>query len=76
MKWEGSKMTSTADRLRLYETILALIDEKRTESGDQSLGDSIERVVIESQFRELEREIFDNPGPIEPWLIRLRRGEV
>ena len=69
-------MASTAERLRLYEAILALIDEKRTDSGDMSLGDSIERVVIETQFRELEREIFENPGPIEPWLIRLRRGEV
>ena len=69
-------MTSTAERLRLYEAILALIDEKRADTGDMSLGDSIERVVIETQFRELEKEIFDNPGPIEPWLIRLRRGEV
>jgi hypothetical protein len=69
-------MTSTAERLKLYEAILALIDQKRADTGDMSLGDSIERVVIETQFRELEREIFDNPGPIEPWLIRLRRGEV
>ena len=69
-------MTNTAERLRLYEAILALIDQKREETGDQSLGNSIERVVIETQFRELEREIFENPGPIEPWLIRLRRGEA
>jgi hypothetical protein len=69
-------MTSTAERLKLYEAILALIDEKRADTGDMSLGDSIERVVIETQFKELEREIFENPGPIEPWLIRLRRGEV
>jgi hypothetical protein len=69
-------MANTAERLRLYEAILALIDQKRVDTGDMSLGDSIERVVIESQFRELENEIFQNPGPIEPWLIRLRRGEV
>ena len=69
-------MTNTAERLRLYEAILALIDQKREETGDQSLGNSIERVVIETQFRELEHEIFENPGPIEPWLIRLRRGEA
>lgn len=69
-------MSSTAERLRLYEAILALIDERRTESGDLSLGQAIERAVIESQFRELENEILENPGPIEPWLIRLRRGEV
>jgi hypothetical protein len=69
-------MTSTGERLRLYEAILALIDQKRADTGDMALGDSIERVVIETQFRELEKEIFENPGPIEQWLIRLRRGEV
>jgi len=30
-------------------------------------------VVIESQFQELEAEILENPGAIEPWLIRRRR---
>jgi hypothetical protein len=69
-------MSSTAERLRLYEAILTLIDQKRTDSGDLSLGQAIERVVIETQFHELENEILENPGPIEPWLIRLRRGEV
>jgi hypothetical protein len=28
------------------------------------------------QVRELEREIMEDPGPFEPWLIRLRRGEA
>ena len=69
-------MTNTVERLRLYEAILELIDQRRIESGDEMLGEAIEKVVIDSQFREIEKEIFDNPGPIEPWLIRLRRGEA
>lgn len=69
-------MTNTVERLRLYEAILELIDQKRVESGDEMLGAAIEKVVIDSQFREIEKDIFDNPGPIEPWLIRLRRGEA
>ena len=66
-------MSSTADRLALCEAILSLIERKRAETGDESLGAAIERVVIDSQFKDLENEIFDNPGAIEPWLIRRRR---
>ncbi len=69
-------MSTTTDRLQLCEAILDLIERKRAETGDENLGASIERIVIDSQFRELEREILDNPGPIEPWLIRRRRGEA
>jgi hypothetical protein len=61
--------------LQLCEAILSLIDRKRAETGDEYLGAAIERVVVESQFQELEREILDNPGAIEPWLIRRRRAE-
>jgi hypothetical protein len=68
-------MSSTADRLELYGAILALIDRKRADTGDETLGLAVERVVIDSQFADLEREILENPGAIEPWLIRWRRGE-
>jgi len=68
-------MSNTADRLELSEAILALIERKRSETGDESLGASIERVVLDTQFQELEAEILENPGAMEPWLIRRRRGE-
>jgi hypothetical protein len=68
-------MSNTADRLELLEAILALIEQKRAETGDPTLAEGIERVVIDSQFRELENEILENPGAIEPWLIRRRRRE-
>ncbi len=68
-------MSTVKDRLELSEAILALIEKKRIEARDESLGASIERMVVESQFQELEHEILENPGAIEPWLIRRRRNE-
>jgi hypothetical protein len=68
-------MSNTADRLELCEAILAVIERRRAETGDPALGAAIERVVIDSQFREIEDEILENPGAIEPWLIRRRRRE-
>ncbi len=69
-------MSNTADRLQLCEAILALIEQKRAETGDPFLCSSIERVVLDTHFQELESEILENPGPIEPWLMRRRRGEA
>jgi hypothetical protein len=69
-------MSNTADQLALCEAILALIERKRIETGDETLGASIARFVLDSQFQELEHEILDNPGAIEPWLIRRRRGQA
>ena len=69
-------MSSTSDRLELCEAILGLIGQKREETGDETLGLAIERAVLESQIKELETDILENPGAIEPWLIRLRRGEA
>ena len=65
-------MSNAADRLKLAGAVLALIEQKRAETGDESLGSEIERVVLETQFLELEAEILENPGAIEPWLIRRR----
>jgi hypothetical protein len=39
------------------------------------LGTSIERLVIDRQIREIEREVLDNPGEFERWLVRRRRDE-
>ena len=68
-------MSSMADRMKLYEAILALIEKQRAETHDETLGAPIERVIVESQFQDLEREILDNPGAIEPWLVRRRKAD-
>ena len=66
-------MSNAVDRMTLAEAVLALIEQMRTETGDETLGAGIERAVIESQFQELEAEILENPGAFEPWLVRRRR---
>jgi len=65
-------MSSMADRMALDEAILALIQDKRAQTSDPSLGWEIERVILDTQFREIEGEILENPGAFEPWLIRRR----
>lgn len=68
-------MSSVADRLALYEAILALIEKKRAETQDEALGVAIERVILDTQFQEIEGEILENPGAFEPWLIRRRQSD-
>lgn len=68
-------MSTVADRLSLYEAILALIEKKRAETGDESIGYSIERVILDTQFHDIEGEIMENPGAFEPWLIRRRQSD-
>jgi hypothetical protein len=68
----GEAMNTTAARLAMYEAILSIIDEKRRECGDPSLGAAIERLVLDRHFQEVEGDILENPGAIEPWLIRRR----
>ena len=66
-------MSKAVEELKLYEAVLALIEERRTETGDESLGASLEAVIIEAQFRDLDTDILENPGAFEPWLVRRRR---
>jgi hypothetical protein len=68
-------MSTTKDRIELSEAILALIAKKRAQTCDETLGAAVERLIIESQFQDLEHEILENPGAIEPWLVRRRRNE-
>ncbi len=69
-------MSNTADRLQLCEAILDLIERKRAETGDETLGASIEKAILQTQISDLEREIVENPGAFEPWLVRGRRAEA
>jgi hypothetical protein len=66
-------MSSMVNRLELCEAVLALIERKRAETGDEALGAAIQSFIVESEFQDVEHEILENPGAIEPWLVR-RRG--
>jgi hypothetical protein len=68
-------MSTIADRLALSEAILGLIEKKRAETGDDTLGLAVERVILETQFQDIEGDILENPGAFEPWLIRRRRDD-
>ena len=68
-------MSTTVDRMELCEAVLALIERKRAETGDENLGIVIERAVLDQQVQELEAEILEDPGAFEPWLIRRRRPD-
>jgi hypothetical protein len=65
-------MSKAVEELKLYEAVLALIEQRRAETGDDSLGANLEEVMIQSQFHDLEAEIMENPGAFEPWLVRRR----
>jgi hypothetical protein len=65
-------MSSVADRMELCEAILALIEKKRAQTGDLSMGEAVERVILDTQFHDIEAEILEDPGAFEPWLIRRR----
>lgn len=66
-------MSNAVERLELCEAVLALIEKRRAETGDEFLGAGIERAVLDMQIQELEADILENPGAIEPWLLRRRR---
>ena len=68
-------MSTAGDRMELCEAVLALIERKRAETGDETLGATIERAVLDQQFQELESDILENPGAFEPWLVRRRRPD-
>jgi len=68
-------MSNAKDRMALGEAILALIEQKRAETGDPSLGEAIERVILDAQVHDLEEDIFQDPGAFEPWLVRRRPRE-
>ncbi len=68
-------MSSTTDRLKLYEAILDLIEKKRAETADPSLAEAVESVILASQIRDLEQDILETPGALEPWLLPRRRWE-
>jgi hypothetical protein len=66
-------MSNMAENMELCEAILGLIEQTRIAKCDATIGARIERFIVDSQFAEIEREILENPGAIEPWLVRRRR---
>lgn len=71
------RIPSTTERLERSMAILAMIDRRRESSGDPSLGSNIERMIVDRELEELEREILSNPGPLAEQIgrpVRRRRA--
>jgi hypothetical protein len=66
------------DELNLRAALLMLIDQHRNDSGNLELGLTIERVILEENWRELDRDITADPGALEGQLVLLhpKRSEV
>ena len=61
---------TTRDRLELRSRILEIIDRRREETGDRSLGSSVERLLIEEELRDL---VSESTIEGEPALVPVRR---
>ena len=62
-------MVNKRDEVELCEAILAVIEKRRFETGDESLGAFVEETVLSHQIRELEAELLENPGAFERFLV-------
>ena len=49
-------MTTLKERLERGETLVAMIDRLREESGDPNLGADVERMLIDQVIRDLEAD--------------------
>ena len=56
--------SNIAKRLSKAAFTLAVIDFRRRMEGDEGLGSSIERMIIDYELRELEDEISRDPGAL------------
>lgn len=65
-------MTQLQMRLAEAASTLDKIEETRTESHNPSFGENTERLLIARELAELERNILDDPGDLERFLVRLR----
>lgn len=59
----------TKERLSRCAKLLDDIDRHRERRRDPGLGMSIERRILDREFRELEADIFADPGALAPILI-------
>jgi hypothetical protein len=66
-------MNDAATRIKTAVELLASIEIKRAQANDPNLGAAMEHAVIAGHLRELEADILNDPGAMEPWLVRRHR---
>ena len=63
----------TKERLSRCVKLLGDIDRHRERMRDPGLGLSIERRILDRELRELEADIFTDPGALAPILVPAAR---
>jgi hypothetical protein len=65
-------MTQLQLRLAEAASTLDKIEATRVESHNPGFGENTERLLIARELADLERNILDDPGDLERFLVRLR----
>ena len=66
-------MRSLKERLEQSAATLETLDRKREEMRTPVLGMDTEWSLIERELREIEENILQDPGPLEKFLVRLKK---
>jgi len=65
-------MNQLQTRLAKAAETLDKIDVTRAESRNPSFGENTERLLIAREIAEIERNILEDPGDLERFLVRIR----
>ena len=60
------------DELKLHVSILELIMQRRSDTGNENLGSAVEECILAQVLHGVEQEILFNPGALEAHLVRRR----
>jgi hypothetical protein len=65
-------MESIKERLERGVSILEGLERKRRKTNLPLFGCDVECLIVTQELREIENDIFRDPGPLERWLVRAR----
>jgi hypothetical protein len=63
-----------SQRLRDGLDVLETLDERRAETHSPRLGYDTEYEIVDRELREIENNILEDPGALEPFLVRKNRN--
>ncbi len=67
-----TQLTQLQTRLAEAAATLDRIEITRGESRNPSFGENTERLLIAREIAEIERNILEDPGDLERFLVRVR----
>lgn len=65
-------MESLRERLARELATIEKIEAVRVESRNPMFGENTERLLVAREIAEIERDILEDPGDLERFLIRVR----